>query len=883
MRITEGTYLAHYGILRRSGRYPWGSGNNQSTRNRGYLDYLDKMKAEGLSEAQIAQGLGISTTQMRAAKSIASNQQRQERIAMAERLRAKGMSVNAVGQRMGLNESTVRGLLEPGAKERSDALMSTADILRKNVEEKEFLDVGLGVENSIGVSNTRLATAVAVLQEEGYTLHRVKVPQAGTDKETEYKVLAKPGVTQKEVWQNRDKIRQVAERSDDGGRTFFGLHEPIAVDPSRVAINYAEDGGAQADGVVYVRPGVDDLSLGGSQYAQVRIAVGKEHFIKGMAVYKDDLPDGVDLLFNTNKTRDEAPTTLDALKKQKDDPDNPFGALVRQIVADEGTPNERVVSAMNLVREEGRWSQWSSSIAPQVLSKQPTSLVRDQLNRTHDRRKQELDEILALTNPVVRRKLLMNFAEQADTAAVDLKTMGLPRQSWNVIMPVNSLGDTEIYAPQFRDGERVALIRYPHGGTFEIPNLVVRNGNRDAQKLLGKNPIDAVGINSRVAELLSGADFDGDTVLVIPNNDDKITHTKPIKALLEFDPRTEYRGYPGMKRMTNTQTEMGIISNLITDMTIHGAPQSELARAVKHSMVVIDAEKHGLDYTRSARDNGIAQLKEKYQLQPDGTSGAATLISRAKSKTYVPERVPRPFSEGGPIDPDTGRLVFVETGAVRKDTGAPKLTKSTKLAEATDAHELSSGTTVERYYADYSNKTKAMANQARKAALETPALKREPTASRVYAEEVASLDAKLALTRENKPRERQAQVIANTIISAKREANPGMDREMLNKVKSQALTEARRRVGAERVEVVFTPREWEAIQAGAISQSKLSALLDRADLEQVKRLSTPKDTKSLTGSQENRARSLLALGRTSAEVAEILGVSVNLVNGMEDQ
>ena len=51
---------------------------------------------------------------------------------------------------------------------------------------------------------------------------------------------------------------------------------------------------------------------------------------------------------------------------------------------------------------------------------------------------------------------------------------------------------------------------------------------------------------------------------------------------------------------------MGKISNLITDMTLLGASEDKLARAVRHSMVVIDDEKHHLDYKQSEKDNNIA-------------------------------------------------------------------------------------------------------------------------------------------------------------------------------------------------------------------------------------------------------------------------------------
>ncbi len=103
----------------------------------------------------------------------------------------------------------------------------------------------------------------------------------------------------------------------------------------RLAIRYAEDGGSKADGVIYVRPGVDDVSLDGSRYSQVRIAVDGTHYIKGMAMYKYDLPDGVDLMFNTNKS-DTTGNKLDALKPMKtDSPTNPFGSSIRRQIVRE--------------------------------------------------------------------------------------------------------------------------------------------------------------------------------------------------------------------------------------------------------------------------------------------------------------------------------------------------------------------------------------------------------------------------------------------------------------------------------------------------------------------------------------------------------------------
>jgi hypothetical protein len=147
-------------------------------------------------------------------------------------------------------------------------------------------------------------------------------------------------------------------------------------------------------------------------------------------------------------------------------------------------------------------------------------------------------------------------------------------------------------------------VRYPHGGTFEMPELTVNNQNREARSILSDkvkgHARDAVGINSKVAARLSGADFDGDTVLVIPNDRRSVKTSAPLKELKDFDPQKRYPGYEGMKVMSDKQKQMGDVSNLITDMTILGANPAEIARAVKHSMVVIDAEKHKLNYKQSA-------------------------------------------------------------------------------------------------------------------------------------------------------------------------------------------------------------------------------------------------------------------------------------------
>jgi hypothetical protein len=904
MIIDEEDYLAHYGVLRRSGRYPWGSGkdgqdpyndkykgilsSSANVRNKTFLNYVDDMRAAGMSETEIARGLGVSTTQLRSAKTNALNQQKQANIARAEKLKEKGLSYVAIGKKMNMPESTVRALLIPSAKERVDVLAATKNMLKEEIAQKRYLDVGKGQENWLNISKTKLAAAVSSLEDEGYIVHYLKTRQLGTGKDTSIKVLVAPGVTYSELSANRDKLGQIAKYSVDDGKSYLGLLPPIAVSPKRVAVRYAEDGGDKADGVIYVRRGIKDLSLGDARYAQVRIQVGPDHFLKGMAMYKDDMPDGVDLVFNTNKSdtgkKVDAfkPLLRDSRDPTKVDQANPFGAIVKQLGdVDPSTGRvTKVRSAMNIVNEEGQWGEWSKSLASQMLSKQSPKLAREQLSETRAQRQKEFDEIMALTNPTVRRKLLEKFADTTDAAAVHLKAAHMPRQASHVILPIDSLPDTQVYAPKYFDGEQVVLIRYPHGGLFEIPTLTVNNKHREARDLLG-DARDAIGINSRVAERMSGADFDGDTVLVIPNNGNRVQTQAALEGLKNFNPKKEYAAYEGMPRITeaNMQGQMGKVSNLITDMTLQKAPASEVVRAIRHSMVVIDSHKHNLDYKRSAQENGIAALKEKYQGGSD--AGASTLISRARSTTYLPEQRTRRASEGGPIDPKTGAKVTVPTGRSyinKKGKEVLNLQGFERLAVTNDAHTLSSGTPIERLYADHSNALKKMANDARLAQLNTPRAPYSRAAANTYRKEVDTLNAKLNVALRNAPLERQAQLLANARVQAQLAAAPDTDAKQRKRLESQALETARTRTGAKKQRIEITQDEWNAIQAGALHDTKVRAILDNADMDVVVKLATPRTTRLMSSADTKRAQRMLDSGISRAEVAKALGVSVSTLD-----
>ncbi len=875
--------LMHYGMPRRSGRYPWGSGDNPYQHSGDFLSRVEELKKQGLSEKEIADSFGLTTTQFRTQKSLAKNERRALEVATAKGLREKGYSLNEIAEKMGYtNDSSIRSLLNESSESNMNQAQKTADFLRKQIDEKGMIDVGTGVERELGISKEKLNQALYILEMEGYPVYGGGVPQVtNPGKQTNIKVICPPGTEHKDIYDYENVHSLTDYVSHDNGETFDTFVYPKSMDSKRLEICYAEDGGIHKDGVIELRRGVDDLSLGDSHYAQVRILVDDTKYLKGMAIYSDDLPPGVDVRFNTNKK--QGTPMGDVLKNIKDDPDNPFGSLIKaggqSYYIDKN--GKRQLSLINKRAEEGDWGAWSDKLPSQFLSKQSLHLVKKQLGLAASDKLAEFDEICRLTNPTVKKTLLKSFADDCDAAAIHLQAAALPRQKYQVILPITSMKDNEVYAPNYKNGEQVALIRYPHGGTFEIPIVTVNNKQPEAKRVLG-NALDAIGINSRVAERLSGADFDGDTVMVIPTGGKvKITSTSPLKGLEGFDPKTSYPYKEGMKTMRNTQTEMGKVSNLITDMTLKGATQDELARAVRHSMVVIDAEKHKLNYKQSEIDNGIASLKKKYQghYDEDGKyhEGAATLISRAKSETSVLKRKGSPI-----IDPKTGEQSYKEVYEeyVDKKTGKTKVRTqaSTKMAETRDARTLSSGHPVEEAYADYANQMKSLGNRARKEMLSTGKIAYSASAKAAYQPEVDSLSAKLNVALRNAPKERQAQVIANANVAAKKKDNPDMTNAEIKKAGQQALTSARVKVGAKREPIKLTDKEWEAIQAGAISENKLKQIINNVNIDELRQRAKPRTTTSLSSAKISKISSMNASGYSIAEIAQALGVSTSTVS-----
>lgn len=921
--------LMHYGMPRRSGRYPWGSGDDPYQHNNDFLGRVEELRKQNITytdpetgkkytgDTAIAKTLNMTTTQFRVEVAFAKDERRMLNVARAKSLRDDGLNTTEIGREMGVNESTVRSWFNEGSEMRMKKARETADFLRARSEEKGMIDVGVGVERELNISRQKLNEALSILEREGYNVYGGRIDQINNPgKKTTQLVLCPPGTEHKEIYQ-LDRVHTVNDYiSHDDGETFSKMVYPSSMDSKRLKIRYAEEGGIDKDGIVELRRGVADLSLGESRYSQVRILVDGTHYIKGMAVYSDDLPDGVDVVFNTNKKSDVA--KMDVLKPIKtDDPENPFGSAIKtpggQSYYIDKDGNKKL-SLINKRADEGDWSDWADALPSQFLSKQTLQMAKKQLNLAKSDKLSEYDDICSLTNPTVKKHFLEEFANKCDSAAVHLKAAALPGQKYHVIIPNNTLKDNEIYAPGYAPGTKLALIRYPHGGTFEIPILTVNNKNALGKKLIGDKSIDAVCINAKVAERLSGADFDGDTVMCIPTHDPQgkvnIKSRPPLKGLEGFDPKLAYPERPGMKYMKDpitkkdaTQSEMGKISNLITDMTLAGANDSELAAAVRHSMVVIDAGKHKLDYKQSELDNNIKALKKKYQLKDDGVryGGAGTLISRASGEATVTRRQGTPKinvkgkewydpsrPEGALLYKDADDATYQYTKVNKRTGETTVVTKtrtqaSTRMAEVDDAMDLVSVKKhpMELVYADYANSMKALANKARKELMSTGDIKYDSNAKNIYKVEVASLNSKLNNALLNTTRERAAQRQANIVVQAAKEANPNIKNADLRKVGQRALSSARSNVGSitrKDRNIEITDKEWEAIQAGAISKTQLRKILNNTDVDVLREKAMPKTVSKLS---VNKIAGIKAMANSNyglSEIAKKYGVSTSTVS-----
>lgn len=931
--------LLHYGKKRRSGRYPFGSGEDPYQHENNFLKEYDNLRSQGLSQKEIAEKMGMNTTQLRNQITWANSVITAHIMKQTHLLKEEGLSNVAIAQKLGVSEATVRNYLSKKLDSqvlKKQQLENITESIKSGVENTGYLDVGVGVERQLGISRTKFNSVVnKMVEEDGYYIHEIYIPRLNDPTGTKYttvKVLTKePDI--KVVRQNSDKIRSLDSWSDDGSITLNKHYPPQMIDLNRIKIRYSEDGGSDKDGLIELRRGVKDLDLGKAKYAQVRIGAGEDLYLKGMAAYSDDkFPPGVDIIFNTNKKAGTPPEEvfkkMKKSPKESSDPSELFGSAIG--------PQK---GALNIVNQQGDWNEWAGKMSSQFLSKQPKKLIKDRLDDTYNSLLKEFDEIKSMNNPIVKKYLMDKYIEGLDAKVKHLKAKGLPGTKSHVLLPFPDMNPNEVFAPNYNDGDRVVLVRHPHGGIFEIPDLVVNNKHPTAKKMIGTDSVDAIGIHPSVAEKLSGADFDGDTVLVIPNNHGMIKTKPSLKELQGFVPGM-YKVGPDSpvnihkvdketgeiintgKTITNKhkQTQMGIVSNLITDMTIKGASDSELARAVKHSMVVIDSEKHNLDWKQSAIDNGISALRRKYQahIDPDTgkpSIGASTLISRSKNKmdisdeTKVRNSINLTAQKTGYVDITPGaekrlgipkdkfnntvRKMIKEEGYKVHEISNSKgkisvLTKDNDIASVKknidkavpieewnfDARKYSSGYIQDELYAEYVNKVRNIKNTAQKISMSInpPPYKKE--ARKLYAEEVKSMDEKLNIALLNKPKERQAQILSNKLFYEN--YNKDMSKDQVKKLKARAQANARVIVGAKKQQIELTAKEWEAIQAGAVSTQKLLQILDNANMDNIRMHATPRELK-LSEAKAARAKSLLDKGYTIAEVANVMGVSTDTI------
>ena len=107
-----------------------------------------------------------------------------------------------------------------------------------------------------------------------------------------------------------------------------------------------------------------------------------------------------------------------------------------------------------------------------------------------------------------------------------------------------------------------------------------------------------------------------------------------------------------------------------------------------------------------------------------------------------------------------------------------------------------------------------------------------------------------------------------------------MSKEELKKAKQMALNDARNQVGADSKgsKIVIDDKEWEAIQSGAISKTKLSQILSNTNIDDVRQRATPRTTTKLSNAKISKIAAMNSSGYTIAEIAKALGISTSTVH-----
>ena len=174
--------LEHYGMPRRSGRYPWGSGENPYQHGDDFLSRVESLKKDGWEETpdNIRNTFGMTTTQYRTEKSLCKDERRMLDVSRAKSLKEDGLGATEIGRQMGISESTVRSLLNADSESRMKQARNAADFMREQVDKKGMVDVGKGVERELHISEEKMNQALTILEREGYHVYNGRFPQATT-------------------------------------------------------------------------------------------------------------------------------------------------------------------------------------------------------------------------------------------------------------------------------------------------------------------------------------------------------------------------------------------------------------------------------------------------------------------------------------------------------------------------------------------------------------------------------------------------------------------------------------------------------------------------------------------------------------------------------
>lgn len=856
------------------------------------LQKVEDYKAShpGATYTEMAAAFGISTGELRQRVMAEGHHKREFRLYIAKQMEEEGISKSDMDTVFNAPKGTAARVLAAGQSKKDAKMNEIRDKIVNRVDEVKYLDIGKGTDIQLGVTRETLEGIVRGLEAEGYHTHTVYLKNlTDANKDTTMRVLSKEPDLKKVVAHKHD-IRSLDAWYDPEGK-LRDIEPPQQLDWDRVKIRYGDEGGKARDGMMQIRPGAEGLDLGDARYAQVRIAVGGTSYLKGVAIvdHTAKFPPGTDIIFNTNKPK--GTPREDVLKPLKKEvmSDNPFGAVIKS-----------QKGYINFVSKEGDWNDWSAGLAAQMVSKQPDKFVKAQLDKTYGNIKKDFEAFQAIEHPVIRSHFLEEYARSLTTKANKLKAEGVEGERAQLLLSNPNLKPNEVYAPNYKNGERVCLIRYPHGGTFEIPELVVNNNHQSSRRILG-NAIDAIMVNPSVAGKLSGADFDGDTVYVLPQNKKNpilSTELPPSirKKVAEFDPEKYHVDMPSGKHVVTKKystDQMGIATNLISDMTTLKAPVGDIIDATLYSMVVIDSYKHNYDLKQAKKDFRINDLKKKYQ--GAANAGSATIITRARSKVKVYEHFDGTLER-------VKEKSYKTTGANGKEYRekyyvledgtevSKKRVKEVRLMDITkDAHTLKSShpNTIEDRYANYANGLKALQNEAYKANAAIKMPKKDPQAAKQYAPEVQSIEGKLKAAMSKAPTERQIELLAEQRF--RHYSYPGMEAEDRKKLAARSRITARKIVTgqsqgpksrrSERMHL--TDMEWQAIFHNALSPSTVKRVLEYCDSDEVREKVIPKGYQSIPSAKISRARAMLAQtsgGKpkyTYAEVAEALGVSVS--------